>query len=669
MSADPRLLALRDALPGQVLLGSAGARYHVRERVGEGGQGWVYAGRRDEPDGLVVIVKVLRPDAHTKETQARFTREADVLRRLSQKAAPNPHIVRFYDHGVAQLPSPWGGAMVSSPFTVLEHVRGPTLDHVLRQHRGRGLTPDRVQRLMQQVVWALEDVHAERIVHRDLKPSNILLAQDVGSEMAKVTDFGLVKLVDVNVQRTTALAGASLGYAPPEQYEQGNQRVTPRTDVFSFAAITYEMLSGNPAFPYRDGENPLLVVARLLNAPRPLLTKVRAGLAPVLRDRPEAIALLDEHLTRALAPDPAERHESLAALWSAIDPTLKALSEAGRSVAPPIARGAGAPAVPGGLDRTLPSATAQDRTPLAEASVPTRAPDPSAWTFRVVTSPVGPRVARAAAFLEGGRVALAVGDGGLFRWADGRWSPVGAPTGLSPAHLRGLRGLGDDGALVFGEGALAGVLRGGVYEAWSSPDPTLTFLGGLGSADGAGHLVGEGPAVGHDGTVGVLVEFARGAFARAEEVAACPRLRAVTAAGPGAVVACGDFGTVARFGTGSVEWLGSVCGGHLFDLTRLEDGSFVTVGSGGHAVGLTSAFEGRLEAVQTTRDLTCLGLTTDGAPWAGAAQGRILRRHEGQWIRMTGEMGVSSHAVALAAFGGGVRALFDDGAVVEGVLT
>src|SRR5262245_40351462 len=98
MSAvDPKLLALRDALPGQALVGSGGVRYHLRERIGEGGQGWVFKANWDEPGGLVVIVKVLRPDVVTPETFARFQREADVLRRLSQAPRPNPHIVRFFD--------------------------------------------------------------------------------------------------------------------------------------------------------------------------------------------------------------------------------------------------------------------------------------------------------------------------------------------------------------------------------------------------------------------------------------------------------------------------------------------------------------------------------------------------------------------------------------------
>src|SRR2546421_2293226 len=103
---DPRLLALRDWLPGQVLRGTGGAQYHLRERVGEGGQGWVFRASWDEPEGYAVIVKVLRPDVVTPESFARFEREAQVLRMLGQATRPNPHVVRFFDHATARLCSP-----------------------------------------------------------------------------------------------------------------------------------------------------------------------------------------------------------------------------------------------------------------------------------------------------------------------------------------------------------------------------------------------------------------------------------------------------------------------------------------------------------------------------------------------------------------------------------
>ena len=407
---DPRLIALRDALAGQVLRGNV--NYHLRERIGEGGQGWVFKANWDEPGGLVVIVKVLRPDAINSEALRRFQREAEVLRLLSQ-GRPNPHIVRFFDHAVAHVRSPLGSELLPLPFTVLEYVNGPTLEHVLKAVRGRGLPVERVRRLVRQVVLALDVVHAQKVVHRDLKPSNILLANEAGTEIAKVTDFGLVKLVDVNLQRTTTLAGASLGYAPPEQYEQGNQRVTPRTDVFSLAAITFEMLSGGLAFPYKEGENPLLIVTRILNGQRPSLARSIDGVAPELAAKPEILEALDVHLGRALSADPDERHGSVQEYWQAIEPLLRAVNEPRAGTPYPSV----APARPRG-DRPRPSRRLAERRPLTGTQTAPmarssrrplrcrgaprsralrrrafRTPDsaaanPAAWSWQVVSPPV-----------------------------------------------------------------------------------------------------------------------------------------------------------------------------------------------------------------------------------------------------------------------------------------
>jgi serine/threonine protein kinase len=334
MDPDPRLLALRDLLRGQVLQGTGGRRFHVRERIGEGGQGWVFTAAWDKPEGSLVIVKVLRPDAITPESLTRFEREAHVLRMLGQAAQPNPHIVRFFDHARAVLPSPAGRGDIEVYFTALEYVRGETLEHVLSQSRGAALQLDRARRIGHQVALALEEVHAHKIVHRDLKPSNVLLARDAAGETAKVTDFGLVKLVSVGTgKKTTALAGASLGYAPPEQFEQGNRRVNSRTDVFSYAAILYEMLCGAKAFPHGSHENPLVIVTRLLNGPRPSLARSRRSLPQELVTRPELVTRLDAVLLRATAADPGERHASITELWAAVEPILRAASER-RSIVP-----------------------------------------------------------------------------------------------------------------------------------------------------------------------------------------------------------------------------------------------------------------------------------------------------------------------------------------------
>jgi serine/threonine-protein kinase len=703
-------MPLRDSLAGRVLRGTGEVSYHLRECIGEGGQGWVFRANWDDPTGHVVIVKVLRPDVVGPETLKRFKREADVLRMLSTQGRPNPYIVRFYDHAIAQVPSPYGGDPLTMPFTVLEYVDGTTLEKVLADQKGRGLPAERTRRLLRMMSQALDVVHAQKVVHRDLKPSNILLATEAGTEIAKVTDFGLVKLVEVNLQRTTALAGASLGYAPPEQYEQGNQRVGPRTDIFSLAAVTFEMLSGKPAFPFSDGENPLLIVTRILNGPRPSLMRNRNSLAPELEGASPLVEALDRELTRALSADPNGRHDSIMDFWKAIEPSLRAASE---PVAPvrggpvgaydvtarvesesriPVARSGGsgvqirgitpngagsvAPPVQGGGSpvhlRPTPAPPSPDRVSEAQAS------SPAAWGWSVLTPPLAPSSLRGAVIRHGGDAAVAVSSSGIMRWERGAWMPASLPAHVPRASIRGLRWLPDGSVLFFGESGLVGrIALNGAASLWRLPDTEITFLGAYADSSGGTTLVGERPYRGTaqrsvpGTTAGVVAQFSGERVTVVSDAINTARLRSVTRLSSGVLVACGDWGAIVRIELGVVEHIGSICGGHLGCIAPTPDGGALTVGVGGHALSLSPKLEGQLEAVQTTRDLLSLATTEDGQAWAGSAQARLLRRSTTTtpgWVRMSGSIGVNSSMVAIWASGRTIRAVGDDGAVVEGRL-
>ena len=708
-------MPLRDSLAGRVLRGSGDVTYHLRECIGEGGQGWVFRANWDDPSGHVVIVKVLRPDVVATEALRRFQREAEVLRMLSTQGRPNPYIVRFYDHAVAQVPSPYGPDPLTLPFTVLEYVDGTTLEKVLADQKGRGLPAERTRRLLRQISQALDVVHAQKVVHRDLKPSNILLATEAGTEIAKVTDFGLVKLVEMNLQRTAALAGASLGYAPPEQYEQGNQRVGVRTDVFSLAAIAFEVLAGKPAFPFRDNENPLLIVTRILNGPRPTLMRTRNALAPELESAALLVEALDRELTKALAADPNARHQSVMEFWKAIEPPLRAASEdkpplprstgvgaydvtaridsdghmpaaranagpagglaAGGSVAPP---GMGAPhgvGVPAHL-RATPMPLRLERTDRTDRVSEAQAASPAAWTWTVLTTPLAPGSIRGASFRTTGDAAVAVSGSGLMRWERGAWTPVSLPGHVPRASIRGLRWLSDNSILFFGEGGLVGrVALNGAANVWRVPDPEITFLSAHADASGITTLVGERPYRGGAArsvpgtTAGVVAQFNGDRVTVVSDAINTTRLRSVTRIGSGLLVACGDWGALVRIELGVVDHVGSICGGHLASIAPLPDGGAVTVGVGGHALSLTAKLDAQLEAVQTTRDLMSLATTDDGQAWAGSAQARLLRRSSTAtpgWVRMSGDIGVTSSMIAIWAATRAVRAIGDDGAVVEG---
>ena len=717
---DPRLVPLRDSLAGRVLKGSGDISYHLRECIGEGGQGWVFRANWDDPSGHVVIVKVLRPDIVATEAMRRFQREAEVLRMLSTQGRPNPYIVRFYDHAVTQVPSPYGAEPLTLAFTVLEYVDGITLEKLLADQKGRGLPAERTRRLVRQMSQALDVVHAQKVVHRDLKPSNILLATEAGTEIAKVTDFGLVKLVEMNLQRTAALAGASLGYAPPEQYEQGNQRVSPRTDVFSLAAVVFEMLSGKPAFPFNEGENPLLIVTRILNGPRPSLMKVRNSLAPELERSTALVEALDRELTRALAADPGARHESVMELWKAIEPSLKAASEERPAAPPPSkvsgfdttarvpsdgkgpiaaaaaaqARGSGVQVRAAGAAIAMP-AVSREPNPAAVLMRPTPLPpsqdrvseqqaaSPAAWTWTILTRPLAPHSLRGVVFRPTGDAAVAISSSGLLRWERGVWTPVSLPAHVPRAAVRGVRWLPDGSVLLFGEsGLVARVAQNGVTNLWRVPDAEITFLGAYADASGATTLVGERPYRDHGRgsaarsvpgtTAGVVAQFSGDRITLVSDAINSSRLRGVTRLASGALVACGDWGAIERIELGIVEHIGSICGGHLAAISPLPNGGAVTVGVGGHALSLNAKLEAQLEAVQTTRDLLSLATTEDGQAWAGSAQARLMRRSmlatqtSSAWVRMSGDIGVSSSMIAVWASARSVRAIGDDGAVVEG---
>ena len=688
---DPRHVPLRDSLVGRVLKGGAGTSYYLRECIGEGGQGWVFRANWDDPAGHVVIVKVLRPDVVATEALRRFQQEAQVLRMLSTQGRPNPYIVRFYDHAVAQVPSPYGNE-VTLPFTVLEYVDGTTLEKVLLEQKGRGLPVERARRLLRQICHALDIVHAQKVVHRDLKPSNILLATEAGVEVAKVTDFGLVKLVDVNLHKTAALAGASLGYAPPEQYEQGNQRVSPRTDIFSLAAVVFEMFTGKPAFPFNEGENPLLIVTRILNGARPSLMRNRNTLAPELELSTTAIEALDRELGRALSADPSARHESVLAFFAAIEGPIRGVlddQQPGASQVSPYEATAKQPEDgiskgPSGvrIRGDVPSDGAQ-RVPEPVRINEARAANPASWTWAPLTTPLGPLSIKAAVWNATGDGALALGGSGLLRWERGGWIPVMLPPTVPREKVRGLRFMRDGSILVFGEASLvARHVLGGATTLWRVPDAEITFLGALVEDSGATTLVGERPYRGGvprsapGKTAGVIAQFSGERVTVVGDAINSTRLRGIARLASGQLVACGDHGTIVRMELGVIEHCGTICGGNLHAIARMPDGGALTVGAGGHALSLNARLEAKLEAVQTTKDLVSLAVTDDGQAWAGSMQARLLRRSAHPsgpqgWMRMNKqEVGQSASVIAVAALAGGscVRAIADDGAVVEGRL-
>jgi serine/threonine protein kinase len=180
---------------------------------------------------------------------------------------------------------------VGPDYLVLEYIEG---------HPIRGPLPtDEALRLALQIAGAFEDAHSKGILHRDLKPPNIMVT-DGGS--AKLLDFGLAKLMDADGDVTQTREGTVVGTAAYMSPEQADGRpLDVRSDIFSFGAVLYEMLSGARAFVGHTS-------AQVMSA--------------VLRDEPPPLqtpAALDRIVRRCLQKDPAHRFQKMTDVRTALE--------------------------------------------------------------------------------------------------------------------------------------------------------------------------------------------------------------------------------------------------------------------------------------------------------------------------------------------------------------
>ena len=243
--------------------------YALISCIGTGGMGAVWKARDTRLDRIVAVKKT------TGQHSERFDQEA-----RSVAALNHPHICQLYD--------------VGPDYLVLEYVDGAVL---------QGPLPvEHALRLATQIADALEAAHRRGIVHRDLKPSNIMVTE---SGSAKLLDFGLAMLVergDPGVTRTAQTAPHVIigtpAYMAPEQAE--GRTIDERSDIFSFGAVLYEMLSGSRAFA---GDSTVQV-----------LTAVLRDDPPPLDTAPD----LDRVVRRCLAKRPDDRFRSMSEVKAAL---------------------------------------------------------------------------------------------------------------------------------------------------------------------------------------------------------------------------------------------------------------------------------------------------------------------------------------------------------------
>jgi len=301
-------------------------KYEVIDQIGRGGMGTIFRAL-DPILQRSVALKVISNLEVTPELRTRFFREAQACARIT-----HPNIVIIHDMGEdnGQL------------FIVMELLEGEELRRVIARHAQLTLK-DKLD-IVRQICEGLHYAHQKGVVHRDVKPANILLLR---TGQVKILDFGIAQIAGAATQRDLTRTGMFLGtlrYMAPEQVRGQADR---RSDIFSVAAVSYELLSGRSPFA---GDDPLQILEQLRTVTPPRLTEIDPSLPSGLADVME----------RALQKDPADRFADLAQMGRQLDLLQRELAEGAAGVRvgaeKPIARPSALLGPPGPAVATTPPA-------------------------------------------------------------------------------------------------------------------------------------------------------------------------------------------------------------------------------------------------------------------------------------------------------------------------
>jgi serine/threonine protein kinase len=263
------------------MIGKTISHYRILEELGRGGMGIVYKALDTTLDRFVAI-KFLPPHLiNEEEARKRFIHEAKAASALNHSNIGVIHEIDRSEDG--------------QTFIVMALYEGDTL----RERIDRGdIGFDEALDITSQIAAGLARAHEKEIVHRDIKPSNILITRD---GEAKIIDFGLAKLTGKTKLTKEGTTLGTIAYMSPEQIQ--GQDLDHRSDIFSFGAVLYEMLTGRTPF---HGDHEAAMMYSIVNEePQPLSSST-----------PGIPSQLENFIERALEKDPADRYQSMQDLLS-----------------------------------------------------------------------------------------------------------------------------------------------------------------------------------------------------------------------------------------------------------------------------------------------------------------------------------------------------------------